>query len=100
MNLTGLTNYHRKRGINHFTGLCNYYKKDEPDSKCQSAFKQSASSWNSSCIYDNLRIIVAYAFDGKWLYLSAATATPLNGVYFHSWHRKIQAIAIQQRSII
>ena len=47
--------------------------------------KQSASSSNCACIYDNLQISVADAFDGKWLWLSAASATPLNGVYFHSW---------------
>ena len=47
--------------------------------------KQSASSWNGACIYDNVRISVADAYDGKWLWLSAASATPLSGVYSHSW---------------
>ena len=40
--------------------------------------KQSASSWNGACIYDNLRILVDDAYDGKWLWISAASATPLN----------------------
>ena len=47
--------------------------------------KQSASSWNGACIYDNLKISVEDAYDGKWLWSSAASATPLNGVYSHSW---------------
>ena len=47
--------------------------------------KQSASSWNGACIYDNLRISVLDVYDGKRLWLSAASATPLNGVYYDSW---------------
>ena len=49
--------------------------------------KHSASSWNGARIYDNLRIIVNDAYDGKWLWLSAASAASLNGVYSHSWHQ-------------
>ena len=40
----------------------------------------------TSCRYDNLQISVGDVFDGKWLYSSAACATPVNGVYSHSWH--------------
>jgi len=49
--------------------------------------KQSASSWTGACIYDNLRISVLDAYDGKWLWSSAASATLLNGVDSHSWRR-------------
>ena len=49
--------------------------------------KQSASSWSGACSYVNLRISVDDAYDGKWLWISAASATPLNGVYSHSWHQ-------------
>jgi hypothetical protein len=40
----------------------------------------------TNCRYDNLQISVGDVFDGKWLYSSAACATPVNGVYSHSWH--------------
>ena len=49
--------------------------------------KQSASSWNGNCVYDILEIIVNDAYGGKWLWISAASTTPLNGVYSYSWHQ-------------
>ena len=78
--LTRLTNYCTKQEINNFAGLNNYYNKNESNSGFQGAFKQSASSWNGNCIYDNLRISVQDAHDGKRLWLSAASASPFNGL--------------------
>ena len=67
--------------------MTNYYTKQESDVIYQSDFKQSASSTSRTviCTYDNIRVSVRDASDGKWLYLSGATSTSLNGYYSHSW---------------
>ena len=87
MNTSGLTNYYSKQEINDFNGFNKYYNKYASDTTCQSAFKQSASSWKGACSYDNIRISILDAYDGKRLGISAASATPLNRVYSHSWHQ-------------
>lgn len=43
--------------------------------------KTSASSGNGYCVYDNVAVLVGDNSGGKWIYVSAATATNLNGGY-------------------
>ena len=73
----------------NLTGLTKYYTKQESDSRYQIPSKVvSASSGNGSCIYNNLHICAGNHIDGKWVHLSAASATPFNGVYSHNWHHQ------------